>query len=75
MTPIVAAERGTARGGAERLTPAATRGQVVAVFSPKGGVGRTTIAVNLAVAAVDRARQEGRRSSTARSSSATSASC
>jgi pilus assembly protein CpaE len=26
-------------------------GQVVAVFSPKGGVGRTTIAVNLAVAA------------------------
>ncbi len=26
-------------------------GQVVAVFSPKGGVGRTTVAVNLAVAA------------------------
>jgi pilus assembly protein CpaE len=26
-------------------------GQVVAVFSPKGGVGRTTIAVNLAIAA------------------------
>lgn len=33
--------------------PAATRepGRVVAVFSPKGGVGRTTIAVNTAVAA------------------------
>ena len=28
-------------------------GQVVAVFSPKGGVGRTTIAVNLAVAAAN----------------------
>ena len=26
-------------------------GQVVAIFSPKGGVGRTTVAVNLAVAA------------------------
>jgi pilus assembly protein CpaE len=43
------------------LTPASTSptksssegldGQVVAVFSPKGGVGRTTVAVNLAVAA------------------------
>jgi pilus assembly protein CpaE len=34
-------------------TPAVAReqGRVVAVFSPKGGVGRTTIAVNIAVAA------------------------
>ncbi len=40
---------------AAAATAAATRdrepGQVVAVFSPKGGVGRTTIAVNFAVAA------------------------
>ena len=33
-------------------------GQVVAVFSPKGGVGRTTVAVNLAVAA---AKELGRK--------------
>ncbi len=38
---------------AEQRGPAPARepGRVVAVFSPKGGVGRTTIAVNLAVAA------------------------
>ncbi len=40
---------------AAAATAAATRdrepGQVVAVFSPKGGVGRTTIAVNFAVSA------------------------
>src|SRR2546427_3942574 len=29
----------------------ARRGQIVAFFSPKGGVGRTTMAVNVAVAA------------------------
>jgi pilus assembly protein CpaE len=44
MTPVVAPS-----GSA----PAQSRepGQVIAVFSPKGGVGRTTVAVNLAVAA------------------------
>ena len=38
---------------ADAHRPAASRepGRVVAVFSPKGGVGRTTIAVNMAVAA------------------------
>ena len=34
-----------------RRATAASDGLVVAVFSPKGGVGRTTLAVNLAVAA------------------------
>jgi pilus assembly protein CpaE len=33
--------------------PASGGGRIVTVFSPKGGVGRTTIAVNLAVAAHD----------------------
>ncbi len=36
--------------GAPAHTEAAEPGRVVAVFGPKGGVGRTTIAVNLAVA-------------------------
>jgi pilus assembly protein CpaE len=43
-----------AGGGAGAISSAAgdrEPGQVVAVFSPKGGVGRTTIAVNMAVAA------------------------
>ena len=44
-----------ARAGAS--APAREPGRVVAVFSPKGGVGRTTIAVNLAVAAVESGRQ------------------
>ena len=33
---------------------AAHRGRVVTVFSPKGGVGKTTVAVNLALALADR---------------------
>jgi len=44
--PIAAAAAGGGGGGA-----GGEPGIVVAVFSPKGGVGRTTIAVNLAVAA------------------------
>ena len=40
----------TATAGA-RVNGAGDPGLVVAVFSPKGGVGRTTVAVNLAVAA------------------------
>ena len=47
---IVAAEASGGAGGTS-LTPSGDPGHVVAVFSPKGGVGRTTVAVNLAVAA------------------------
>ncbi|MFI5259783.1 MAG: CpaE family protein [Candidatus Limnocylindrales bacterium] len=45
--------RSTAPATGEARTASGARepGRVVAVFSPKGGVGRTTIAVNLAVAA------------------------
>jgi pilus assembly protein CpaE len=38
-------------GGETRQSPAATRIRVVSFFSPKGGVGTTTLAVNSAVAA------------------------
>jgi pilus assembly protein CpaE len=44
MVPVAA---GGAGGAGDNREP----GLVVAVFSPKGGVGRTTVAVNLAVAA------------------------
>ncbi len=43
--PAATGPTGPATGGEDR------NGTVIAVFSPKGGVGRTTIAVNLAVAA------------------------
>ena len=45
------AGRAIAVAQASRTQDPTEEGQVVAVFSPKGGVGRTTIAVNLAVAA------------------------
>jgi pilus assembly protein CpaE len=38
-------------GGMVAQTESGEPGQVIAIFSPKGGVGRTTVAVNLAVAA------------------------
>jgi pilus assembly protein CpaE len=46
---VAAGPAGGGGGGAQ--TQSGEPGQVVAVFSPKGGVGRTTVAVNLAVAA------------------------
>lgn len=48
---LAATPAATAGGGSGADTGSEARGQVVAVFSPKGGVGRTTVAVNLAVAA------------------------
>ncbi len=45
------ADRAVVAQAAIRTADPTAEGQVVAVFSPKGGVGRTTIAVNLAVAA------------------------
>jgi pilus assembly protein CpaE len=48
---IVAATPGGIAGGPVAQTESGEPGQIVAVFSPKGGVGRTTVAVNLAVAA------------------------
>jgi pilus assembly protein CpaE len=48
---IPAASNGTAPDGTTRSTGSGEPGLVVAVFSPKGGVGRTTVAVNLAIAA------------------------
>jgi len=37
-------------GTAVQVQQAATRGKIIAVYSPKGGAGRTTIATNLAIA-------------------------
>ena len=54
MTLLTAAPVADTRAATGEREP----GQVVAVFSPKGGVGRTTIAVNLAVAAASEPDRE-----------------
>ncbi len=51
FTRMAVAAAPTSGGTREVGKPAGEPGQVVAVFSPKGGIGRTTVAVNLAVAA------------------------
>jgi pilus assembly protein CpaE len=53
MAPVVGAPGGAAPAAASR-----DPGHVIAVFSPKGGVGRTTVAVNLAVAAATELNQK-----------------
>jgi pilus assembly protein CpaE len=54
MVPVAAAGAAGAAAGADGGAPSAL---VVAVFSPKGGVGRTTIGVNVAVAAATLGRK------------------
>jgi pilus assembly protein CpaE len=48
---MAAAAPASAPSGPVGTNPSGEPGQVVAVFSPKGGVGRTTVAVNMSVAA------------------------
>ena len=51
MAVMPAATGASSGGGVTRTGEPGEPGIIVAVFSPKGGVGRTTVAVNLAVAA------------------------
>jgi pilus assembly protein CpaE len=51
LSRIAASAPSAGGGGVVAQTESGEPGQVIAVFSPKGGVGRTTVAVNLAVAA------------------------
>jgi pilus assembly protein CpaE len=51
VTPVMAPGTAGPTGDAEGGRSGDRDGQVVAIFSPKGGVGRTTIAVNMAIAA------------------------
>ncbi len=57
---VVVAPAKTQRGSAEATGPAATEepeGHILAVFSPKGGSGCTTIAVNMAISLAKKGRK------------------
>jgi pilus assembly protein CpaE len=47
----------TALNGPQAAEPTGPLGQLITVFSPKGGVGKTTLAVNLAIALSDKGRK------------------
>jgi len=51
MSVMPAAASAGGGGGSASSEDGGRDGQVIAIFSPKGGVGRTTVAVNVAVAA------------------------
>jgi len=48
---LAAAPQAAAPAGGDGVVRDGPEGQIIAIFSPKGGVGRTTVAVNMAVAA------------------------
>jgi pilus assembly protein CpaE len=50
MGPVATAEESSSAEAAGRLVKRGAKGKIITVFSPKGGAGRSVVAVNLAVA-------------------------